>query len=126
MSEEISIITFEDIFQSETMERGMFTDDYQRLSAQIIMDKEDMERIGVKEGGNVKIENDVGSIIVTVKLSGDEPHPKMAFMTAAPWTSQLIREDVCQNGRPDHITAEISPSEEETTKLSELLERIKA
>jgi formylmethanofuran dehydrogenase subunit D len=125
MSEEIRIITFEDIFQLEAMERGIFTDDYQRLSAQIIMDKEDTERIGIKEGGNVKIENDVGSIVVTVKLSDDEPHPKMAFMTATPWANQLIREDVCQNGRPDHITAEISLSGEETTKLSELLKKIR-
>ncbi len=125
MPAEIKIITFEDIFQREAKEKGIHTDDYQKLSARIIMDKQDMAKIGVKEGQNVKIENDVGSIVVTVKLSDDEPHPEMAFMTATPWTNQLIREDICKTGRPDHITVKVSSSDEETTKLSELLERIK-
>ena len=125
MFAEIKIITFEDIFQREAEERGIYTDDYQKLSAQIIMDKQDMTKIGIKDGQNVKIENDMGSIVVTVKPSDDEPHPEMAFMTATVWTNQLVREDICQTGRPDHIIAKISPSDEETTKLSELLERIK-
>ncbi|MFB3764810.1 MAG: molybdopterin dinucleotide binding domain-containing protein [Methanotrichaceae archaeon] len=125
MSAEIRIITFEDIFQHEAEEKGIYTDDYQKLSARIIMDKQDTAKIGVKEGQNVKIENDVGSIVVTVKLSDDEPHPEMAFMTATPWASRLIREDICETGRPDHIIARISSSNEETTKLSELLEKIK-
>lgn len=125
MPAEIKIITFEDIFQREAKEKGIHTDDYQKLSARIIMDKQDMAKIGVKEGQNVKIENDVGSIVVTVKLSDDEPHPEMAFMTATPWTSQLIREDICKTSRPDHIAVMVSSSDEETTKLSELLERIK-
>ncbi len=84
-----------------------------------------MTKIGVKDGQNVKIESDVGSIVVTVNLTDDEPHPDMAFMIATAWTNQLVREDICQTGRPDHITARISPSNEEAIKLSELLERIK-
>ncbi|MDD1742284.1 MAG: formylmethanofuran dehydrogenase [Methanotrichaceae archaeon] len=126
MFTEIKIITFEDIFQREAMKKGIFTDDYQKLSAQIIMDKQDMEKIGVKDGQNAKIENDVGSIVATVKLSDDEPHPGIAFMATSPWINQLVKEDVCQTSRPDHITAKIFSSDEETTKLSVLLERIKA
>jgi formylmethanofuran dehydrogenase subunit D len=126
MPEEIMIITSEDIFQLEAMERGIFTDDYQRLSARIIIDKQDMELIGVKDGGNVRIENDVGRIVVTVKSSDDEPHPGIAFMSPTPWTYQLVREDVCESGRPDRIMAEISASGAQTTKLSELQERIRA
>lgn len=68
----------------------------------------------------------MGIIIVAASLSDDEPHAGMAFMTATPWTNRLIRDDVCQTGRPDHITAIASSSDEKITTLSELMERIKA
>lgn len=122
---EIKIITFEDIFQNEAKKKGIFTDDYQKLSTMIIMDKQDMEKIGVKDGQNVKVENEEGAIIVTAKLSDDETHPELAFMIASPWTSQLVRDDVCQSSRPDHIIAKIFSSEEEATKLQVLRERIR-
>jgi formylmethanofuran dehydrogenase subunit D len=124
MFAEIKIITFEDIFQHEAKHKGIYTDDYQKLSAQIIMDKQDMEKIGVKDGQNVKIENDIGSIVVTAKLSDDDPHPGMAFMTTSPWINQLVNEGVSETSRPDHITTKIFSSDEEPTKLSVLLERI--
>lgn len=124
MSAEIKIITFEDIFQHEAKSKGIFTDDYQKLSVQIILNKQDMVKLGVKEGQNVKIENDVGTIIGTAKLSDYDPHPEMAFMVTSAWTRQLIKEDVCETSRPDHINAKISSSEEEPTKMSALLERI--
>ena len=126
MHAEIKIITFEDIFHDEARIQGLFTDNYQKLSAQIFLDKQDMEKIGVKDGQNVKVENEMGSIIIAARLSDDEPHPEIAFMTASPWTNQLIRDDVCHTGRPDHITAKISSSDEKINKVSELLERIKA
>lgn len=49
MSAEIQIVTFEDIFQHAAMTKGIFTDDYQKLSARIFLDKQDMEKIGVSE-----------------------------------------------------------------------------
>jgi formylmethanofuran dehydrogenase subunit D len=49
----VTVVTFEDIFQSEAEKKGKYSEDYRKLSAQIILDKQDMVNLGVKEGQNV-------------------------------------------------------------------------
>ena len=49
----VTVVTFEDIFQSEAEKKGKYSEDYRTLSAQIILDKQDMANLGVKEGQNV-------------------------------------------------------------------------
>ncbi len=124
----VSIVTFRDIFQYEAGKKGRYTPEYQNLSAQIILDKQDMASLGVKDGGKVKVENDVGSIIVAAKASEDDPHPGLAFMTNSPWSNHLVRDDVCETSIPGFkkIAAKVSPSGEDITKIGDLLERMKA
>jgi formylmethanofuran dehydrogenase subunit D len=128
METQVSIVTFRDIFQYEAGKKGRYTQEYQDLSAQIILDKQDMAKLGVKDGGKVKVENDVGSIIVAAKTSDDDPHPGLAFMTNSPWSNHLVMDDVCETSIPGFksITAKVSPSGEEITKIGDLLERMKA
>jgi formylmethanofuran dehydrogenase subunit D len=128
MEAEVSIVTIRDIFQYEAGKKGRYTQEYQDLSAQIILDKQDMAKLGVKDGGKVKVENDVGSVIVAAKTSDDDPHPGLAFMTNSPWSNHLVRDDVCETSIPGfkRITAKVSPSDKEITKIGDLLERMKA
>lgn len=124
---EVTIVTFRDIFQYEAGKKGRYSDEYQNLSAQIILDKQDMAKVGMKDGGKVKVENDVGSIIVAAKTSDDDPHPGIAFMTNSPWSNNLVRDDVCETSIPGFksIIAKVSPSNEAITKIGDLLERMK-
>lgn len=128
MEAEVTIVTFRDIFQYEAGKKGRYTPEYQNLSAQIILDKQDMASLGVKDGGKVLVENDVGSIIVAAKASEDDPHPGLAFMTNSPWSNHLVRDDVCETSIPGFkkIAAKVSPSGEDITKIGDLLERMKA
>ena len=128
MEAEVSIVTFRDIFQYEAGKKGRYTPEYQDLSAQIILDKQDMAKLGLKDGGKVLVENDVGSIIVAAKATEDDPHPGLAFMTNSPWSNHLVRDDVCETSIPGFksITAKVSPSGEDITKIGDLLERMKA
>jgi formylmethanofuran dehydrogenase subunit D len=128
MDAEVSIVTFRDIFQYEAGKKGRYTEEYQKLSAQIILDKQDMAKLSVKDGERVKVENDIGMVVVAAKTSDDDPHPGLAFMTNSPWSNQLVRDDVCETSIPGFksITARISPSGEELTKIGDLLERMKA
>ncbi len=123
----VKIITFRDIFQYEAGKKGRYSEEYQNLSAQIILDKQDMAKLGTKDGGRVKVENDIGSIIVAAKASEDDPHPGLAFMTNSPWSNHLVRDDVCDTSIPGFksITAKVTPSAEEITKIGDLLERMK-
>jgi formylmethanofuran dehydrogenase subunit D len=128
MDAEVTIVTFRDIFQYEAGKKGRYSDEYQKLSAEIILDKQDMTRLGTKDGQRVLVENDVGSIVVAAKTSEDDPHPGLAFMTNSPWSNQLVRDDVCETSIPGFksITARVSLSGEELTKIGDLLERMRA
>ncbi len=124
---EVTIVTFRDIFQYEAGKKGRYSDEYQNLSAQIFLDKQDMAKLGTKDGGKVKVENDVGSIIVAAKTSDDDPHPGVAFMVNSPWSNNLVRDDICETSIPGFksIIAKVSPSNEAITKIGDLLERMK-
>lgn len=123
----LKIVTFRDIFQYEAAKKGRYSEEYRKLSALIILDKGDMARMGVNDGQNVSIANDVSSVIVTAKVSDDEPHPGLAFMTNSPWSNQLVRDDTCDMGIPEFkgIVAKVAPSGERVTEISELLQRMK-
>jgi formylmethanofuran dehydrogenase subunit D len=128
MDAEVTIVTFRDIFSTRRGKKGRYSDEYQKLSAEIILDKQDMTRLGTKDGQRVLVENDVGSIVVAAKTSEDDPHPGLAFMTNSPWSNHLVRDDVCETSIPGFksITARVSLSCEELTKIGDLLERMRA
>ena len=124
----VTVVTFRDIFQNEAEKKSRYSEDYRKLSAQIILDKQDMAGLGVKDGQNVLVKNDVGSVVVAVKASEDDPHPGLAFMVNSPWSNQLVRDDVCETSIPGFkgISAQVSPSGENVTQISELFQRMKA
>ena len=124
----VTVVTFRDIFQNEAEKKSRYSEDYRKLSAQIILDKQDMAGLGVNDGQNVLVKNDVGSVVVAVKASEDDPHPGLAFMVNSPWSNQLVRDDVCMASIPGfkRISAQVSPSGENVTQISELFQRMKA
>ena len=126
MEAEVAIITIRDIFQYEAQKKGLHAVEYQSKSAQIFLDKQDIEKIGLKDGQRVVVKNDVGKVVVKALLSDDDPHPGLAFMVESPWSNQLIRDDVCAPGAPGATLARISPSGDEVTGISEIFERIRA
>lgn len=123
----VTVVTFRDIFQYEAEKKSRFSEDYRKLSAQIILDKQDMVGLGVKDGQNVLVVNDVGDVVVVAKTSEDDPHPGLAFMVNSPWSNQLVRDDVCETSIPGfkRISANVSPTGENVTQISELFQRMK-
>ena len=104
----VTVVTFEDIFQYEARKKASILRITRKFRAQIILDKQYMAGLGVNEGQNVLVKNDVGNIVVVAKASEDDPHPGLAFMVNSPWSNQLVRDDVCAR-----ISAQVSPSVEE-------------
>lgn len=124
----VTVVTFRDVFQYEAEKKSRYSDDYMKLSAQIFLDKQDMAGLGVKDGQNVLVKNDVGSIVVAAKTSEDDPHPGLAFMVNSPWSNQLVRDDVCETSIPGFkkISAQVSQSGDNVTQIAELFQRMKA
>ena len=128
MALELSIITIRDIFQDEAGKKSRYSEEYKSQSALIILDKQDLAGIGAKEGEKLLVKNDVGSIVVSARLSEDT-HPGLAFMRSSPWSNQLVSDDTCEAGIPGHkgIKAAVQPAEANAalTDISEILSRIK-
>jgi formylmethanofuran dehydrogenase subunit D len=129
MGEEVSvtIVTIRDIFQDEAAMKSRFASEYRQLSALIDLDKQDMARLGAKEGQKLLVENELGKVIVAARQSTDEPHPGLAFMNNSPWSNHLVAESVGDSCIPGFkkIMARISVTEEDVTQISELVQRMK-
>lgn len=73
-----------------------------------------------------------GGVVVTARLSDEEPHPQphpgLAFMINSPWSNQLVGDQVDETSIPEfkNISAQVTPTEEQVTEMKELLERIRA
>lgn len=127
MAVEVKVATFRDIFQYEAGRKGMHSDEYLQLSAQILMDKEDMASLGVKDGGRVLAENEVGRVVLVARASGDKAHPGVAFMIESPWSHQLDDDEPCKHGALGFrgISATVTPSQDNVTELAEIVQRLK-
>ena len=128
MAAMLTIITFRDIFQDEAKKKSRYSEDYRKLSAQIILDQQDMSALGVKDGQSLLVSNDAGSVVVAAKTSDDDPHPGLAFMISSPWSNQLIGEDTCNANVSGarSVSAQVSPSKDNITQISEIFQRILA
>ncbi len=121
-----TVVTVRDIFQDEAGKKSRFSDEYRNLSALIILDKQDMSRLGAKDGQKLLVKNDVGSVVVAAKTSEDDAHPGLAFMHNSPWSNQLVSDFVCDSSIPGfkNIKATLSVVEENVTQISELFSRM--
>lgn len=119
---EIKITTYRDIFQVEALERDRFGEEYRKLSACIVMSKNDMQKMGLKAGDRVKLANNYGGVVVEVKESKRDEPGGIAFMVNSPWSNALVSDDTGGKGIPEFkdINAKISLSKEEVTPLESL------
>jgi formylmethanofuran dehydrogenase subunit D len=119
---EIRITTFRDIFQTEALERDRFGDEYKKLSAAIVMSKNDLAKMGLEQGDRVKVSSSCGSVVVEVRESRRDEPGGTAFMANSPWSNALVSDDTGGKGIPEfkNITARISRVKEEITSLEDL------
>lgn len=132
MALEMKVIAYLDIFQYEAGMKGIYSDEYFSLSAQIHLDKQDMSSLGVADGGKVLVENEVGRVVLTARTISDKSQPGVALMIQSPWSHQLEGDDPCPSvdgsGEAGFygITAHVAPSQDGLTALSEIMQRIRA
>jgi len=120
---EIKITTYRDIFQVEALECDRFGEEYRKLSAAIVISKNDLKKMGLKAGDRVRVSNNYGSIVVEVKESRRDEPGGIAFMVNSPWSNALVSGETGGKGIPEFkdITARISLVKEEVTTLDSLM-----
>jgi len=120
---DIKITTYRDIFQIEALEQNRFGEEYRKLSAAIMMSKEDMKKMGFKQGDKVKLINDYGSIVVELRETKRNEPGGVAFMVNSPWSNSLVSGETGGKGIPEfkNITARISLTKDNVTPIESLM-----
>ncbi len=120
---DIRVTTYRDIFHVEALEQDRFGEEYKKLSAAIMMSKNDMEKMGFKTGDRVRLTGNHGSIVVEVRATKRDEPGGIAFMMNSPWSNSLVSDDAVVNGIPEfkNITCRISLTKEDITPLEKLI-----
>lgn len=117
----IRIVTYRDVFQSGVCEEDRLGEECRDLSAVIVLDASEMKHMGIKDGSNVRLTNQWGSVVVRAKASPQDEQKGVGFMVNSPWVNALVSGEAA-DGIPGfkNIDAKITVSREEITTLGEL------
>ncbi|MHA1934357.1 MAG: molybdopterin dinucleotide binding domain-containing protein [Candidatus Thorarchaeota archaeon] len=85
--------------QGRGMEIGKLSEDYFKAVALCEMDKSTLEALGIDEGEPVRVETDVGSVVVASKLDR-RADPGIVFIPCGPYANYLIGSDTLESGMP--------------------------
>ncbi|VAX39622.1 hypothetical protein MNBD_PLANCTO02-632 [hydrothermal vent metagenome] len=88
--------------QGTTLNEGKYTDGYQMEINTLMISPEDMKKLGMVDGDEVRMWNDVGDVTVPCKTAkGDELPPGLLFISYGDISSRLMGSDTQGSGMPD-------------------------
>ncbi|WP_423793294.1 tungsten-dependent formylmethanofuran dehydrogenase subunit FwdD [Methanocaldococcus indicus] len=117
------------IWQGEGIEAGKNLKLYKKAAAVVYINKEDMEKLGVKEGDKVKVKSSFGSVVLYVK-EADERNPEgHIFIPMGPWANVVVDPDTTSTGMPylkgspDQFV-KIEKTDEEVLDMEDLMKTV--
>jgi formylmethanofuran dehydrogenase subunit B len=118
----VTLITGRTLSQGRALEEGKFLEAYISACAVIELDPQDLARLGVKEGSNVKVKTLYGEVVVKA-LASSSPHPGVAFIPMGPWANAVVNPSTYGSGMPTlkGVEAKVEPTQEPVKPLVELL-----
>ena len=118
------LITGRRINQGRSMDVGKLSDDYFKSVALAELDSDDFEKLGLKDGDNVEIESDYGSVVVKA-VKSRKRHPGIVFIPMGPWANRLVNPDTYGSGMPTFkgIPVKVSKTEKKVLNVWELFEK---
>ncbi|MDY6958219.1 MAG: molybdopterin dinucleotide binding domain-containing protein [Halobacteriota archaeon] len=119
---EVLLITHSSVFQTEIAINDKFSDEYTKRSAVVSISPGDMSKMGVIEGNFVKIENESGSVVVSV-VKSDEDHKGIVFMPDSFYSNLLLSPDTDDTGifNAKNVKAKMSKVDGPVVGVKELL-----
>ncbi len=102
MAESFILIPGRTSRQGTTLNEGKYTDDYLDETGTLQIAPEDMERLGLSDGDQVRVWNEVGEVVVPCKAAkGDELPPGLLFISYGDKSCRLMGSDTHGTGMPD-------------------------
>jgi len=120
---EFILITGRTIEQGKFKEHAKTTEKYKGNVAICEMHADDMYRLGVKDGDNVKVTTELGSVVVKVRKSKRIRTPGMVFIPFGPWVNSILPSETEGSGMP-HLKGfkvKIEPTSEPVPDIKDLL-----
>jgi formylmethanofuran dehydrogenase subunit D len=87
--------------QGTSLNKGKLKDEYISVTSTLEMNEDDMKRLGLENGDQVRLSNEVGNTIVScVGKKGTDLPAGMLFIPYGPPSSQLMDSDTAGTGMP--------------------------
>src|SRR3989304_5979582 len=96
----VILLTGRTLRQGQGKEYGKLSERYWKSVTICEIDPEDMKDLGVKEGQNVKITTDYGSVVLGAVKSLRAPHRNVVFVPYGPWISIVMNSKTHGTGMP--------------------------
>ena len=120
-----TLITGRTLEQGRTMEIGKFTKDYMDRVAICEINPEDLKKIGVESGSNVKVKTAYGEVVVKA-VSSNTTSPGVVFIPMGPWANMVVNPDTQGTGMPNlkGVPCQIEATGEAIPGIYDLLKKI--
>lgn len=96
---EFTLITGRTLRQGLSRDHLKLEKEYMKAAAICEIDKEDFERLGVKEWTPIRVTSEHGSVVVYAVKSSNS-HKGIVFMPMGPWANKLIGANTDSTGMP--------------------------
>lgn len=101
MAEQFVLIPGRSSRQGVTLNEGKYTDGYRDETSTLRMNPQDMQRLGLTNGDEVRMWNDVGEVVVPCIDAKDECPEGLIFICYGDKSSQLMGGETHGSGMPD-------------------------
>ncbi len=121
MTVKVKLISGRTIIQGSNIENKT-SDEYFFGCARCELNSRILEKLGVKDGDDVKVKTDFGEVVVKArKCDGNPDH--IAFIPMGPWANKITDPYTGGVGMPGFkgVDAEVMPTKEKTLKMIELM-----
>ncbi len=87
--------------QGTSLNKGKLKEEYLEVTSTVEMNQEDMKKLGLSDGDQVRLSNNIGEAIVRCKGRKPEDLPSgVLFIAYGPCSSQLMASDTAGSGMP--------------------------
>jgi formylmethanofuran dehydrogenase subunit D len=87
--------------QGTTLNEGKYTDGYIEEINTLLMNPQDMQRLGIADGDAVRMWNEVGEVVVPCKSGKDELPAGLLFISYGDASCRLMGGETHGSGMPD-------------------------
>jgi formylmethanofuran dehydrogenase subunit D len=112
MAETMLLIAGRSSKQGTSLNVGKLGDEYREVTATLEMNAEDMERLGLSDGDQVRLRTEIGEVVVGCVGRKPEDLPSgLLFLPYGPKSSQLMAGETEATGMPisKNIVVELEP-----------------